>query len=430
MPSLLAMLGLDASQFKAGLDQSVQNAAKAGDKIGSALGSRVQSALKGVGAAGAGMFLIKEAFGKNMEMGAEAKEILTGASRLNVSAERFQDLARAAGKSGSSIEAVYAAYRKLAQAAVEAEDGDAAMVANFQSLGISVEELKRSSPDQIFAKIAQSSTGAEMTVQRLSALMKTMGKSADELIPGIKSGAFSGTNPFKEDAEDLKAKAQFKSDVSFLKEAAGFATKKLFSFGANGPVQSFFKWQADSLKFLLGVKKGAGAEAPGGADLKAVSKADVEAEQKAAQKKKEDELKLQERVGKLRDDLAAEERRTAFEKMSSEEKIQELYRRRQEIVDNLGKMDEEHRLMALSDVEKLNQEINSQQEKNKPEKLVGHGLKPSVNELQRIGAYAGSAADASLLDTSRRSEQHLSQIKDGIRVLVSRGAQSGGTNFA
>src|SRR2546421_950898 len=63
MPSLLAILGLNGSGFKTGLDKAKQQARQAGKEIESSLGSSTSNGLKGIGSSGAmreALVLIRE----------------------------------------------------------------------------------------------------------------------------------------------------------------------------------------------------------------------------------------------------------------------------------------------------------------------------------------------------------------------------------
>ena len=155
------------------------------------------------------------------------KEIQTGAARLNVGTDRFQDLEYAAKKGGSSVEALYTAYRKLAVSGQEALGGDKGMVAEFNRLGVSLADLESKTPDEIFHKIAYRMTGAATSGAELAAVIKTMGRSADELLPAMRSGMFAGASPFKLTKEDLRDLEEFHAKTSLIANAWAAMWKKV-----------------------------------------------------------------------------------------------------------------------------------------------------------------------------------------------------------
>ena len=225
MPSLIATLGLDATQFNTNLDRSVSKGEQAGAQLSSALGGQIGGIMSKFAGPVAGVTaaigFVKTAFSKNVEYGKEAKEIQLGAERLGVSTDRYQDLAYAAQKTNTDISAVYAAYRKLAQAAVAGEGGDNKMMAGLQTFGIAANEIKNLGMDDMFKRITDNVHAYGLDLERTAALMNLMGKSADQLFPAMLRGEFQKKDPFQEDAAELKKRSSFSSDVGFLKKVAG-----------------------------------------------------------------------------------------------------------------------------------------------------------------------------------------------------------------
>jgi hypothetical protein len=177
----------------------------------------------------------------------------------------------------------------------------------------------------------------------------------------------------------------------------------MFAFGTNGPVQRSVNWAANQVRSFLGIKK---EEGPAAVDLKTVSKAEVEA-QKERHKAEETQA---EKIRKLKDELFREQQKTDLDRLSTEEKITELTRRRAEILATMSDrhQSEEGRLNAAMDIEKLDQELLTL---NRPKKAPAEKdvRAPSVNELQRIGAFS-SPVDSALLTTAQKSERHLARL--------------------
>ena len=314
----MAILGMDVSPFRQAANDAVLDAKSAGSEI---VGHLAGVAAMGLTVAG-GLEAVSKVLERNIELAEKARATELGSERLGVSIGRFEDLDRSAERVGTSIEAIYAAYRKLAQAAISAEDGNQQMIAAFSELGLSVDDLKAKSVDEIFTAISNNAKGAEMTVARLAAVMKTMGKSADELLPGLKSGAFLNVDPLKPSDATIKDRAQFAEDRKTLQKEAG----SFFDFVSTIPgtltghvVGKFSHWLAETYRTLHGIT----AETVDRAampDLKTKTAAELKADKKAD----EDNVKSAKHLSTIEDELAEKRRRERMESMTAAEKILEL----------------------------------------------------------------------------------------------------------
>jgi hypothetical protein len=418
MPSLLAILGLDATRFEAGLKNADRLAQSAGKNIGSALSGGIQGALTSL----AGGLAIRHVFNEAIEEANKAKEILHGSERIGVGTERFQQLERAAEKSGTSIDAVFTAYKKLAVASVEAGNGNIEVIAAMKTLGVSTRE-----PNEMFKQLSQNLKNNEIDASRLAAAIKLLGKGADELIPAFKKGAFDVANPFGRSEDELKANAEFGKNVSVIKEFFGWLERKALSPAANkeGLISRFLGLEADSIRTLFNIRKQ--AEASGGAvPLTTVAAADLEGEKK----KHEQEKKHAEEIKKLKLELFKKQEDNDFEQLSTAEKIAALERRRAAGKSILASSkDEEDRLKAALGIEDIDRELSRAKDQMVKDTMKKPAtVKPDLNALQQIGAYSSSPMENVKLDLDRKSEGHLSEIKEGIKTLVNRGT-TGGTQF-
>lgn len=408
MPSLMAILGVDISQFQRGLDSAKGVARSGGGNIAKELASSIGSAF-------AGTAILSSASRFVESMANEAKQIDFGASKIGVDTERFQALKYTAESTGASIETVSAAYRNIAKSAIEAESGNAEAIDSLKAIGVQVDDIKSKSPDEIFSEIAQSVKGATLSTEQLVALNKVLGKTYQELTTGLQRGAFANaTDPFAESAEEIKKNKAFYNDIQVLKNAAKEGLEKILSPSANegGLVSRFIKWQADSARKVFGVTS---SQEGGSVDLKAQVKIEGMSTQ--------DREKAESRIATLKRKLAEEQRQSDLASMTTAERIAFIDRERAELRRKMTSGTDAEKLEAAIAFEKLGQDraglLKSTQ---KDDKLQITGNR---NELQKIGAY--SAMQDSTITIQKSSNEELKKIR---RVLEdqSRGS-NGGTAY-
>lgn len=168
--SILARLGLDTAGFKSAL-QSAQS-----DLTG--FGKHV-AGIAGVGLSIAG---IEHAIASVVEYGSHIQDL---SDRYGVNAESLQRLGNAAELHGSSLEGVAKGFRFLEVNQSKALAGSEKQIKAFANLGVTIENLRKLSPEEIMLKLGQSSLNAADTVAIL-------GKSALELRPTL-AGLADGT---------------------------------------------------------------------------------------------------------------------------------------------------------------------------------------------------------------------------------------------
>ena len=168
--SLMARLGLDTTGFKAGLKDA----------------HSAFSQLKGNMATGVGVTVgvagIEQGIRKVVEYGARIQDLST---RYQVNAESLQRLGNAAELHGSSLEGVAKGFNKLEIAESKALAGSIRQVQAFSNLGITVDDLRKLSPEEIMLKLGNSSMDA-------ADMVAILGRNALELIPTLK-GLADGT---------------------------------------------------------------------------------------------------------------------------------------------------------------------------------------------------------------------------------------------
>ena len=210
MPSIVAIIGANISQFVSGMNNAQAKAAKTGDSISTSMGKSIGksfgsmgdmmvSKLAGVAAAAAGGFAISEA----IEYGGHISDL---AARLNMATDELQAWDHAMAKSGSTLEDATKYKEKLSISVQEVLGGDISKLKDFERLGITLDMLKDkavSIPDlvKITAKTVQSGDIDYLT----DALTSIGGK-----------GALNMVVPFKEGFSDIVD--DWKSSIAIMSE--------------------------------------------------------------------------------------------------------------------------------------------------------------------------------------------------------------------
>lgn len=171
--SIIARLGLDSRDFNSGIaGAQAQLRGFAGGSGGFGLGALSLGSLTAVG---------KEV----IEYGDKINDL---SERYGVNAVALQRLGNVAETEGSSLEGVAKGFNRLLINSSAALNGNRDVAAAFEALGITIEDLRSLSPEQIMVKIGKSSMDA-------ASLVRVLGKAALELRPTLKAVA-EGTKEF------------------------------------------------------------------------------------------------------------------------------------------------------------------------------------------------------------------------------------------
>jgi len=174
-----AKLALDAS----GLDRGLQSATASLDRFAKQTGSVL---------AGAFAFdKLISGFSSAIEKGDQLQDI---AEKFGVSASKLQMLGNAASVFGSGVEQVSAGLNKLSlaqQKAVSGEQGAEALVATFAEVGISLEELRSMTAEDIFLKIADSFASGANDGRQFVIVNELLGKAQTDLIKVLNQGSIA-----------------------------------------------------------------------------------------------------------------------------------------------------------------------------------------------------------------------------------------------
>ena len=168
-----AKLALDASSFDRGLQRAEASVSQFAKTAGTMI-------------AGAFAFdKIISGFSMAIEKGDKLQDL---ANRFGVSAASIQEIGNAASLSGAGVDEVAAAMNKLAVNAGKAISGNDAMIKAFQNIGVSVEQLKGMSPQDLFYALSQSVVNTTDPLIAFAQAQEVAGKSVVSLIETLNMG--------------------------------------------------------------------------------------------------------------------------------------------------------------------------------------------------------------------------------------------------
>ena len=175
--TLKGKIQLDGSQWKAGLDQAKRQGSRFATETGAIIKSRLAAAF--------GVFGLVRGIGSAFSRGAEVRD---RSRALGIDPETFQQIDFAAQQSGASIDDAAKAMKRLAVVQIDAQRGSKDLQEALGRYGVTVEHLKRLSPDKLFFLIAEQVEKGVNKTKQLGDLQKLLGRSGGNLIPAFETG--------------------------------------------------------------------------------------------------------------------------------------------------------------------------------------------------------------------------------------------------
>ena len=292
--SLIAKLGLDGTAFETGLKKS-QSMAKG-------IGREVSGAI-------AGMFAVDKVISFGMRAIETAGKLNDLSSRLGVSSEFLQEMQYAAEQSGASLDDVAGAVEKISIARMKALDGDQATIDNFAAMGVSMEQIKKLGGEGLFKAMGkQFETGIDP--QKLVGPFRELaGKGAGSLIPAMSEGLEKTAQKAKDlglimtddvvaalddfnDRVDTMSKGLEVLVGTIVADFGGPLLRQLDALGAG--ITGFFGAMMDSGR--AGFDPSHWTEQFTQSRRTALDEMDAEAEEKAAERKRREEMRNKTKV--------------------------------------------------------------------------------------------------------------------------------------
>ena len=179
-------------QTKTGLESATKNM-----RGMEAAASSLTKHLAGLVTVGAFVGLAKEA----IDMGSALDD---ASKKFGVSAEDLSELQYVAKLSGVEFEALGKSFKFLNKAVAEAENPTSDQAIAFKALGLSLEELKTKSPNELFDIMADKLSGMKDGANKTALALAMFGKSGVDLLPVLEGGA-KGLHDMREEGKRLGA---------------------------------------------------------------------------------------------------------------------------------------------------------------------------------------------------------------------------------
>lgn len=112
--------------------------------------------------------------------------------RTGTTVAALSGLVAVAKLSGTDSEALAVGLQKLSKSMIDAENGGKKTSATFAAIGISANDLKNKSPDQVFQMVAKSLAGYKDGAEKVVVAQNLLGKAGANLLPVMKDLAEAG----------------------------------------------------------------------------------------------------------------------------------------------------------------------------------------------------------------------------------------------
>ena len=167
----------------------------AGQESGSVFSEKMISTIKTVIAAAGIGTLISTAIGKVGDLAAYGDTIDKQSQKIGISAKAYQEWDAVLQHSGSSINSMQGAMKKLTSAAASGSDA-------FQKLGISQEEAMSMSQEDLFGRVIEGLQGMEGGTERAALAQELLGRSAQDMAALLNTSA-EDTQAMKDRVNEL-----------------------------------------------------------------------------------------------------------------------------------------------------------------------------------------------------------------------------------
>lgn len=435
MPSMLAVLGLNAGPFKGGLADASRYAQGVGGRMASYLGGNIKGALAGmVGGLSFGA-IVAEA----IKAGGRIQDL---SDQFRVSTDTIQKWDVAASKVGMSAEDMGNAFMRLKKNREDAlEKGD---VGGFGQFGINMETLRDASvsTEEIMNRMVSTMAGHPITNAEDAASMELMGKSGSKILAAFTE--LQNLGPINLiSAKDVAALDKAEEKIAEMKRDLTVGGAQVTA-GIGGWLQNIIQGAAGQFmaakEFLSGrmsydeARYLAYGQVPPGQEAKPPP-----AGATASKEPQIAEYNIVKTVDLHKDDLKIQQAQAALDekKFKNAERLLSVEQRRavlraaaiqaeREAVGlEFGVGDELGAIKAKSKAEDLRNEL-AQLDAKAAE--TGKGFRPDVNALQKIGAYS-QGPELAMLDVQRASGETLRSMDAKLAAILAKQTPAGAVEF-
>lgn len=221
---LFGSIFIDSSQAEASLSKTEEKA----EETQNTFAKTVSSAAKwATGTAAAITAATVAVFKVADSVASVGDEIDKQSQKLGISAQAYQEWDAILGHCGASMDRLKEGMKTLSKAIA---DGSADQVAAFEKVGLSLDEVKQMSTEDVFAAVITGLQGMEEGADRTNTATTLLGESAQELGPLLNTSA-EATEQMRQTVNDLggvmsddavAASAEFKDALQDLQTVAGW----------------------------------------------------------------------------------------------------------------------------------------------------------------------------------------------------------------
>lgn len=223
---LFGSIFVDNDKANESISKTEGHAEGLGNKLVKGVGTAAKfgAAVAGAGVAAAGGMLALA------NQTAESADFIDKLSeRTGVNREELQRWKYAADQSGADVGKLEVGVKKLSMAMDGANKGSAASAEAFAALGISMEEVEKSSPSQMFDRVMKQLAKMPDSAERNALGNQLLGKSYTDMLPLLNAGA-QGIDDLKNRADELglvmsedavKANVKFGDTLADVKSSFG-----------------------------------------------------------------------------------------------------------------------------------------------------------------------------------------------------------------
>lgn len=221
---LFGSIFIDSSQAEASLSKTEEKAKDTQNTLAKAVSGAAKWA---TGTAAAITAATVAVFKVADSVAAVGDEIDKQSQKLGISAQAYQEWDAILGHCGASMDSLKGGMKTLSKAIA---DGSADQVAAFEKVGLSLDEVKQMSTEDVFAAVITGLQGMEEGADRTNTATTLLGRSAQELGPLLNTSA-EATEQMRQTVNDLggvmsddavAASAEFKDALQDLQTVAGW----------------------------------------------------------------------------------------------------------------------------------------------------------------------------------------------------------------
>lgn len=228
---LFGTILIDSSQAEASLGKTDDAAKKTQSSLSKVVSGAVDFATSTkamVAAAAAAIFSVADS------VASVGDTIDKQSQKLGISAESYQEWDAILGHCGASMDSLKAGMKTLSSAIVT---GSANQVTAFKAVGLSIDDVRKMSTEDVFAAVITGLQGMEEGADRTKIATTLLGRSAQELGPLLNTSA-EATEEMRQTVNDLggvmsneavAASAKFKDTLQDLQTVAGWFKREFVS---------------------------------------------------------------------------------------------------------------------------------------------------------------------------------------------------------